>query len=371
MIKRILNGLILGMIMCSLTGCVKFNANMEIKKDKTMDFSIIYAFDSSILGDQDLFDADTKKEMENKGFDIQDYKDENMKGVTLSKKIKNIDTISTNEDVEYSISNLLEENNDTNVFKVKKGLLKNKYTAKLSFDAQDSGLNNNMSSQNQFDNNNNDFDFSHSMMSNMDLSINIKLPYGAKSNNASSVNNNNKELKWSLTANAKQMIEFEFELYNMWCVYILIILILIIVGGLIIGSILFLRKDKNKINNKNDIQVENTFNDSSLKENNDTHIEELVDNEINESNDLNLSKELVDNSENQEKELSLNEEQTVNEINKINNVETLIQDIDKVIPNPVNPSGKFQDMVKQSINQEMISELSNSDETNSSDIEVL
>ena len=35
-----------------LTGCIKFNANMDIKKDKSMDFSIIYALDTSVFGEE-------------------------------------------------------------------------------------------------------------------------------------------------------------------------------------------------------------------------------------------------------------------------------------------------------------------------------
>ena len=48
--KKVRNVLLLLVATLTLTGCVKFNANMEIKKDKSMDFSIIYAIDTSAMG---------------------------------------------------------------------------------------------------------------------------------------------------------------------------------------------------------------------------------------------------------------------------------------------------------------------------------
>ena len=51
-----------------LTGCVKFNANIEIKKNKSMDMAVIYAVNSSLLSYMDndggLLSDDDKKELE-------------------------------------------------------------------------------------------------------------------------------------------------------------------------------------------------------------------------------------------------------------------------------------------------------------------
>ena len=50
--KNIKFTILLILLVISLTGCVKFNSTMEIKKDKSMDYKIIYAFDKSLFGDQ-------------------------------------------------------------------------------------------------------------------------------------------------------------------------------------------------------------------------------------------------------------------------------------------------------------------------------
>ena len=200
-----------------LTGCVKFNATMDIKKD--------------IIEEKD------KKELESKGFTVSDYDKDDMKGVTLSNKIKNIDLVSSKDDTEFNISGLLSDESKNNyIFKVKKGLLKNTYTAKFTFDASeideddntnfefdsdeivagadDSDTSSDTETTTDFD----DVDFSK-MMSNLDLEFNVNLPYPAKSNNASSTGSDNKNLTWNLTTDEVQAIEFQFELYNMPVIY--------------------------------------------------------------------------------------------------------------------------------------------------------
>lgn len=263
---------LLTLLVISLTGCVKFNSTMEIKKDKSMDYKIIYAFDKSLFGDQEILTNDDKKELENKGFTVSNYVDGNMKGFKVSKNIKNIDDVSSTNDATYDLSGLLDSNkSESKVFKVKKGFLKNTYTASFKFDSSDSDLNNSTSNDTTIDNdfttdNNNtttdsDFDFSN-INTNMDLSFNVKLPYKAISSNATTKKNDDKELSWNLSSTGEDKIEFSFALYNMTNIYIcggVIVLLIIIV----IVSILNKGK-KNKVSNKdatNDKQT-TTFNSS-------------------------------------------------------------------------------------------------------------
>lgn len=270
--KNIKFTILLILLVISLTGCVKFNSTMEIKKDKSMDYKIIYAFDKSLFGDQEILTSDDKKELENKGFTVSNYVDGNMKGFKVSKNIKNIDDVSSTNDATYDLSGLLDSNkSESKVFKVKKGFLKNTYTASFKFDSSDSDLNNSTSDDTTIDNDftiddnntttDSDFDFSN-MNTNMDLSFNVKLPYKAISSNATTKKNDDKELSWNLSSTGEDKIEFSFALYNMTNIYIcggVIVLLIIIV----IVSILNKGK-KNKVSNKdatNDKQT-TTFNSS-------------------------------------------------------------------------------------------------------------
>lgn len=270
--KNIKFTILLILLVISLTGCVKFNSTMEIKKDKSMDYKIIYAFDKSLFGDQEILTNDDKKELENKGFTVSNYVDGNMKGFKVSKNIKNIDDVSSTNDATYDLSGLLDSNkSESKVFKVKKGFLKNTYTASFKFDSSDSDLNNSTSNDTTIDNDftiddnntttDSDFDFS-SMNTNMDLSFNVKLPYKAISSNATTKKNDDKELSWNLSSTGEDKIEFSFALYNMTNIYIFggVVVLLIIV---VIVSILNKGK-KNKVSNKdatNDKQT-TTFNSS-------------------------------------------------------------------------------------------------------------
>lgn len=263
---------LLTLLVISLTGCVKFNSTMEIKKDKSMDYKIIYAFDKSLFGDQEILTSNDKKELENKGFTVSNYVDGNMNGFKVSKNIKNIDDVSSTNDATYDLSGLLDSNkSESKVFKVKKGFLKNTYTASFKFDSSDSDLNNSTSNDTTIDNDfttddndtttDSDFDFSN-INTNMDLSFNVKLPYKAISSNATTKKNDDKELSWNLSSTGEDKIEFSFALYNMTNIYIcggVIVLLIIIV----IASILNKSK-KNKVSNKdatNDKQT-TTFNSS-------------------------------------------------------------------------------------------------------------
>ena len=139
--KRVKYLLLVCMMGLLLTGCVKYNVNMDIKKDKSMEFSIIYAVDTSIFGDDnDSITEDQISELKEQGFSVTEYSEGNMKGYSLTKKIKNIDEVSSSGDVSYSLSGLLDSSNDVYMFKVKKGFLKNTYIAEFNFDSNDSGL---------------------------------------------------------------------------------------------------------------------------------------------------------------------------------------------------------------------------------------
>ena len=281
--KRIMYIISLGMILVCLTGCVKFNANMEIKKDKSMSFSIIYAFDKSLFGDAELLSSEDKKEMEDNGFSVNNYEEGNFKGFTLTKNVQNIDAISTDKDVTYSLSGMLDEKDESYLFKVKKGFLKNTYTANFSFDPADSSLNDNNQNSNNNDNDDMDFDWNYDIddninndfnnsnsnmdfsdlsgaMANMDLSFNVKLPYRAKSSNATT-NTNNKELKWALNNNEIGSIEFKFEIYNIKNIVIVSGICLLIILLVVITIFKKRKNNKNKIvNPENSIPVSNEMN---------------------------------------------------------------------------------------------------------------
>jgi hypothetical protein len=68
------------------TGCVKYDASMDIKRDKSMNFSIIYAMDSSLGLDKDSLSKEEKEELDKNGFKVSEYKDDKYIGNKITKK---------------------------------------------------------------------------------------------------------------------------------------------------------------------------------------------------------------------------------------------------------------------------------------------
>ena len=234
-------------LLFSLTGCVKFNAVMEIKEDKSMDFQIIYGINKSILemSDEqtDILDEEQKQKMIDQGFTVKDYDDGTSKGFELIKHISNIDDYSSDQDVSYSISGIFEENKDAKMFKVEKAPNKNTYTASFEFDSSDSTLSDDeeieLNDDEEFEVDNNDeFEFDYEddgtvtddetnidgdlgdlsnmteAMASMDLRFVVKLPYAAISSNATEKSDDGRELTWKLDTENTENIEFKFELNN-------------------------------------------------------------------------------------------------------------------------------------------------------------
>ncbi len=271
--KKIMCLLCLGFLGLALTGCVKINVDMDIKKNKSMDFSMIYAintvyFEEATNEENDIFNKGDMQKFEEHGFSLELYDDGSMKGYKLFKHIKNIDAVSSKEDVIYNFED--EDSIDGPMFKVKKGLFKNTYTAHFSGadinDLQDSfnnrddnyvhpdkaeDYNNDMAML--LRNSNDDYsDFENMFMANMDLRFSVRLPHKALSHNATTVNEDDKLLVWNLANQNLPSIDFEFELYNMSNIYLLIGIVFMI-GAIFVKVFL----DKNRKLLKKEVKQSN------------------------------------------------------------------------------------------------------------------
>lgn len=248
--------LVLMLAMTCLTGCVEYRATMDIKNDKSMNFSVDYAIDTTVFGEEEAIAAEDKEKLEKDGFIVEPYEHDNMKGYHITKNVKNIDSFSSKDEVNYNLSGILNEDTQNDkIFQVKKGLFKNTYYATFEFDASDSGLSDNegedpnpsnedQTSDEELDDDSLN-DLTNSLMSNLDLSFNVKLPNKALSHNAKTVNNDGKELKWDLEANSVDSINFSFSLYNTGN-----IIICIAVGIIIVVTIIILLKKRNTVSKK-------------------------------------------------------------------------------------------------------------------------
>ena len=243
--KKVKYLLLLVLFAVVTTGCVKFNANMDIKKDKSMEFSVIYAFDKSLLGENNALKEEDMAEPKKCGFEVSKYSEGNYEGFKLVKKIKNIDEVSSETDVTFDLSGMMDEGVCSGkMFKVTKGEEKNTYVAKFKFDANSNNMTEDTEDEEVVENevetapattteeetpdedemlvgDEENFDLTSEgsnmdlsgIMNNLDLKFSVNLPYGAISSNATTKENDNKKLTWKLGQEAQE-IEFTFELKN-------------------------------------------------------------------------------------------------------------------------------------------------------------
>lgn len=269
---------ILCLILASLmmTGCVKYEWKMSINKDKSMNYEIIVALPASMMQQADtdeMVDNEEVQSIKDAGFTVKDYSDGTMTGYTFTKKIANIDNVSSEKEVKYNLEQTMTEKNPK-MFIIKKGLFKNTYTFKIdnetsdelqnemdSFGSQDAltetdditSIDDTVTTPNDTQDTSNTVSPTtdntaaqgsaiglEAMTSSMDITFNINLPYKAISSNATSTDNNGKNLKWNLLDQNLENINATFELYNMTNIYLAIGIaaaIIIIVAVIVINKI--------------------------------------------------------------------------------------------------------------------------------------
>lgn len=297
-IKKIIAVLI---VLTTMTGCVKYNNTMTINDDKSMTFEGSFLMNDKIVELMKSLNDGTEttesteeideEELKKRGIIVTEKKENGYTGFTFSKKYNNIDDLSNETGKEVVISEYISKDFDETVlFKVEKGFLKNKYTAKFTFDTSTPDMDNGLTSyapsenkelamgnisgsntpnltENNNTNNNttvpengtttNDtencilnedgttncsgedesYKELEKIVSEMEFSFVVNLPEKPLNNNAAKTEKDGKKLVWNIESNKNIPIEFTFELKNMTNYYILyggiaagvIILILIII----------------------------------------------------------------------------------------------------------------------------------------------
>ena len=230
------------LVLVMMTGCVKYDFDMKITNDKKMTISAILA---SSVG----FDNSVKTKFEEAGFKTENYKDDTYTGIKISKTYKNIDNVSSKDEVVVDLTEFSSGVEPKEFFK-KDG---NKYSAKFTFDM--SGMYNTSPNaepttgttdgEDYFDSTDKELDF-EGMEDSMEVKLEVEVPK-LISSNATSTDGN--KLTWDLTKHTGD-ITFEFEVSgtpsllsgdNNTMMYVGIGIAAVVV---VVGAALFLKKGK-------------------------------------------------------------------------------------------------------------------------------
>ncbi len=259
--KKSFKVLCLMLVAFMMSGCMKFNMNMDINSDKSMNLELIVAFANEMMRSSNETNMDNSEiqKLKDNGFNVEEYYDDTMTGYTISTKINNIDDVSTEKDTMFNLNDIFNGEKLSDIFTVKKGLFKNTYTVKIGEEESEdmtSEIEDDLSSTYSDDSLLAADDADLSMLLNsMDINFTINLPYKAISSNATNTENEGKTLVWQPTSvsNFSSDIEFSFELYNMTNIYLIAgIAILIIV----IIIVLIVKHHKKTKSNKDSLSVQ-------------------------------------------------------------------------------------------------------------------
>ena len=269
--------LLIALMLMLSSGCVKYNVTMDIKKDKSMDFNMIAAFDESFDENGEMNITEAKDEVKNQYCSVSDYNESNMKGINVSCKFPNIDELSSETTVKEADFESIMDDKDSKLFTFKKGFFKNTYTFKLDSssssdllgDKEDEGSYDYREEDDyddyDYDSDYDDYDydsdlyddsdgsdntdFDMSALSSMDLKFEVKLPYKAISSNATSKEDNEKHLTWDLMKMAQSedgnnVVELTFALYNTSNIAIVAVIVIALIA---VGVIFFMKNKKKNV----------------------------------------------------------------------------------------------------------------------------
>lgn len=229
-----------------LSGCTKFNSDMTIKKDGSMDFSILYTYD----GNSDptgILNSENKQKLLNSGYVLEDIKN----GIKITKKIDNIDDVSEeNKMVRFDLFDLLEDNGKLKLFKVQKNFLFDTYTARFYISNKNGILNGDEKLEETESGQKHSYN-KKKWGSSENFKFNLKVPYIVGENNATSVSSNKRNLSWDLSeVSSLSTIEFKFYMIKKKDT-------LILLGGLVLFIIFVIsaRGGNNPQNDKDNDKV--------------------------------------------------------------------------------------------------------------------
>ena len=272
--------LLIALMLMLSSGCVKYNVTMDIKKDKSMDFNMIAAFDESLAENGEMNITEAKDEVKNQYCSVSDYNESNMKGINVSCKFPNIDELSSETTVKEADFESIMDDKDSKLFTLKKGFFKNTYTFKLD-SSSSSDLLGDKEDEDSYDyreeddsdyddydydsdlydysdgSDNTDFDMS--ALSSMDLKFEVKLPYKAISSNATSKEDNEKHLTWDLMKMAQSedgnnVVELTFALYNTSNIAIVAVIVIALIA---VGVIFFMKNKKKNVTGVTNMNTNN------------------------------------------------------------------------------------------------------------------
>lgn len=205
----------------TLSGCAQVNYEIEINKNGTGTIFCSYEISKKELGEKAALlqgaAESMKGKVEENGYIVELYEDDDVKGFKGSKKLNDITKDFSLEEVFEVFENFGKkyvEDTEENGIKIEKTLFKTKYSQKAVVDLTDIGTE-------------------------IDMEYSMKLPAKSRTNNATKVSEDGKTLTWEIKVGETNNIEFVSEQINLLPIIVIGIVVIAIVA---ITVIIILKK---------------------------------------------------------------------------------------------------------------------------------
>lgn len=189
------------MLVFLLTGCVKYDLQMEVGTDKSFTLVLIQGMQKEYYSADSGYDEESIAEYEELGYQVEAYEDNDYKGLKLIKNYDNIDSLSSATCSQVELTDLLDiETTDITLFKSQKNGTITTYTADFTYDLS-------------VEESEEEVDYS-SYSSSMYFGYTISLPKNATiiSSNADSKKDDGYTLTWTIEYGKKKDIDFVFSI---------------------------------------------------------------------------------------------------------------------------------------------------------------
>lgn len=205
-VKKYIKIMAMLIISVLLTGCIKENQTMIVKKDGSMDLVWIIATVKDIESSSSMLEEEQIKDYKKMGYTVEPYETEDYKGVTLKLHINSIDDVSTLDAPMYKLTQDVPNPDLLELFQLEDRLFVKKY--KASYNVATSDTEEEKTSEQM------EAIFSAIKMYGGELVFNLEVPYKITSSNATTINSEQTKASWDYLMMEDSTIDFEFIMYN-------------------------------------------------------------------------------------------------------------------------------------------------------------
>ena len=215
-------------VLCS--GCIKSDMSMNIRKDRSMDFSATYLVADTLANTstgsqttQNGIDENSQnwKTLESRGYKLEKYAKDGYSGFKATRHFDSIDDLSKETGVGVVMNNFLNEDfDDSALFCVRRELLKDTYTAHFVYDLKEDAQATGIDSADLA-----------AFTSSMEITYSVTLPRKANYHNATNVSADGLTYSWKIPYGTFTAIDYAFTLTSRnvlyGCIGIAVLLFLI------------------------------------------------------------------------------------------------------------------------------------------------